>query len=402
MLRNGIRLGRAFGIRVTLDLSWIVVFLLVCWNLTMVFASWHPAWSVIECALLAAVAAVLFFASILAHELAHSLVAQTEGIPVSEIRLFLFGGVSNLQREPTSPEAELATTIVGPITSIGFGAMMLIASTFFVPMTTPDRAVEALAATGPVGTLLLWLGVVNIGVGLFNLIPGFPLDGGRILRALLWSATRDLRTATLWASTVGQIVGWTFVLAGVAMFFGLRVPLLGTGPAAGLWLAFIGWFLASAAHASQRNVFIEDAFEGVTVRQLMRRTSYVMPSETTIGDAARQWFMRTSEHAFPVVDEHGQFAGLLATTDVQKVPESAWDDTPVTVAMTPLDALTVTTPSESATEALRKLAEANVEQLPVVREATGELVGALERRDVARWLELRVGPPTRHLGRRPA
>ena len=401
MLRNGIRLGRAFGIRVTLDLSWIVVFLLVCWNLTLVFASWHPTWALFECALLAVIAAALFFASVLAHELAHSLVARTQGIPVSEIRLFLFGGVSNLQREPTSPEAELATTIVGPITSLAFGGAMLVLATLFVPIVPPGHALEALAATGPIGTLLLWLGAINIGVGLFNLIPGFPLDGGRILRALIWSVTRDLRTATLWSTTIGQIVGWAFVLVGVAMFFGLSVPFFGTGPAAGLWLAFIGWFLASAAHASQRNVYLEDAFEGVTVRELMRRTSYVMPSETTIGDAARQWFMRTSEHAFPVVDEHGQFAGLLTTSDVRRVPENRWDDATVTEAMTPLDVLTVTTPSEPMTEALRKLAEANVEQLPVVREATGELVGALERRDVARWLELRVGPPTRHI-QRPA
>jgi Zn-dependent protease/CBS domain-containing protein len=402
MLRNGISVGRVFGIRVTLDLSWIVVFLLVCWNLTMVFASWHPAWAIIECGLLAALAAILFFASVLAHELAHSLVARTQGIPVTEIRLFLFGGVSNLQHEPTSPEAELATTIVGPITSLVFGGAMLLAATLFVPIVAPEHALEALAATGPIGTLLLWLGAVNIGVGLFNLIPGFPLDGGRILRALIWAATRNLRKATLWSSAIGQIVGWGFVLAGVAMFFGLRVPFFGTGPAAGLWLAFIGWFLASAAHASQRNVFLEDAFEGVTVRQLMRRTSYVMPSETTIGEAARQWFMRTSEHAFPVVDERGQLAGLITARDVRKIPESAWNDTPVTAAMTAASALAVTTPSESVTDAMRKLAAADVEQLPVVREATGELVGALERRDVARWLELRVGPPTRHLGRRPA
>ncbi len=402
MLRNGISVGRVFGIRVTLDLSWIVVFLLVCWNLTMVFASWHPAWAIIECGFLATVAAILFFASVLAHELAHSLVARTQGIPVNEIRLFLFGGVSNLQHEPTSPEAELATTIVGPITSLVFGGAMLVAATLFVPIVRPDHALEAIAATGPIGTLLLWLGAVNIGVGLFNLIPGFPLDGGRILRAIIWSATGNLRTATLWSSAIGQIVGWGFVLAGVAMFFGLRIPFFGTGPAAGLWLAFIGWFLASAAHASQRNVVLEDAFAGVTVRQLMRRTSYVMPSETTLGDAARQWFMRTSEHAFPVVDENGQLAGLLTARDVRKVPEAAWNDTPVTQAMTAASALAVTTPSESATEAMRKLAQADVEQLPVVREATGELVGALERRDVARWLELRIGPPTRHLGRRPA
>jgi len=396
---RGIRLGRLFGIQVTLDLSWIVVFLLVCWNLTMVFASWHPGWPLFEAILLAVVAAVLFFVSVLAHELAHSLVARVQGIPVSEIRLFLFGGVSNLQREPTSPESELLTTIVGPLTSIVFGGAMLVLSTFFVPVVAPDRAVEALAASGPIGTLLLWLGAVNIGVGFFNLIPGFPLDGGRILRSLLWSATGDLRKATLWSATVGQMIGWGFVLTGVMMFFGLRVPFFGQGPAAGLWLAFIGWFLASAAHASYRNAHLEDALEGVTVRQLMRRTSYVMPTETTVGDAVRQWFMRTSEHAFPVVDENGQFAGLVTTSDVRKVPEKMWDETTVTEVMTPLGALKVATPNESVTTALAKLADIDVEQLPVVRESTGQLVGALERRDVARWLELRVGPPMR---RRPA
>jgi Zn-dependent protease/CBS domain-containing protein len=397
MLRNGIGVGRIFGIRVTLDLSWIVVFLLVCWNLTMVFASWHPAWALIECVVFAVVAAVLFFGSVVAHELAHSLVARTQGIPVSEIRLFLFGGVSNLQREPASPEAELLTTIVGPITSLAIGGAMLLLSTFFVPIVPPEHALEAIAASGPIGTLLLWLGAVNIGVGLFNLIPGFPLDGGRILRALIWSATRDLRKATLWSATVGQIVGWGFVLVGVAMFFGLHVPFFGQGPAAGLWLAFIGWFLASAAHRSSRNVHLEDALEGVTVRQMMRRTSYVMPAETTIGDAARQWFMRTSEHAFPVVDENGQFVGLVTASDMRKVPENAWDDTRVTEAMTSLGTLKTATPSETATHALAKLAEVDVQQLPVLREATGELVGTLERRDVARWLELRVGPPTRQI-----
>ncbi len=397
-MRNGIRLGRIFGIQVTLDLSWIVVFLLICWNLTMVFATWHPKWALAESLILAVVAALLFFASVLAHELAHSLVARSYGVPVHEIRLFLFGGVSNLEREPPSPEAELLTTIVGPLTSIGFGVTMLVVGSLFVPTVAPDRALETIAATGPVVTLLLWLGAINVGVGFFNLIPGFPLDGGRILRALIWSWTKDLRVATLWAATIGEGVGWLFVLVGVAMFFGLHVPFFGQGPAAGLWMAFIGWFLASAARTSHRGVFLEAALEGVRVSQLMRRTGYVMPSETSVGDAVRLWFMRSAEHAFPVVDENGAFIGLVCTSDVRKIPDDQWEATPVTRVMTPLASLKTTTPNEEATQALAKLASGDVEQLPVVRERSDELTGMLERRDVARWLELHVGQSLR---RRP-
>ncbi len=392
-MRNGIRLGRLFGIQVTLDFSWVVVFLLVCWNLTMVFATWHPSWSFLESVLLAVAAAGLFFASVLAHEFAHSLVAQSYGVGVSEIRLFLFGGVSNLEREPPSPEAELATTIVGPVTSIGIGASMLLVARLFMPASTPNHFVEAIASTSALGTLLVWLGAVNVGVGIFNLIPGFPLDGGRILRALIWAATRDLRRATLWSTTVGQIVGFSFVFVGAATFFGVHFPFLGQGAASGLWLAFIGWFLASSARTSYRNVFLHDALEGVHVRELMRRTRFVMPTETNVGEAMRQWFMRSSEHAFPVVDASGGFVGLLCASDARKLPEQAWNRTPVTQVMTPLADLIVATPREDAASALTKLGSRDVEQLPVVREGSDELVGVLERRDVARWLELRLGPP---------
>jgi Zn-dependent protease/CBS domain-containing protein len=404
-MRDGIKLGRIFGVQVTLDLSWIVIFLLVSWNLTMVFATWHPGWPLLESLLLAICAALLFFASVLAHELAHSLVARSYGIPVKEIRLFLFGGVSSLEKEPPSPGAELATTIVGPITSIGFGVVMLVVAGLFAqavePAFTPAKATDAIALLGPLPTLLLWLGAINVGVGVFNLIPGFPLDGGRILRAIIWSITGDMRRATIAASVVGQITGWLFVVMGIAMFFGLDLPFFGRGFVSGLWLAFIGWFLTSAARSSYQGVFLHEALDGVSVSQLMRRAPQTLPASTTVGEAVDRWFMHSPDGAFVVIDERGALIGLLTSADVRKLPRTAWRETPVTAVMTAAAELVTTSPSEPAAVALGKLGQRNVEQLPVVLEGTTQIVGLLDRRDVARWLELNLAParsfgPRRH------
>ena len=395
-MRNGIKLGKLFGIQVTLDLSWIVVFLLVSWNLTMVFATWHPGWPVIESLVLAVIAALLFFGSVLAHELAHSLVARSFGVPVTEIRLFLFGGVSNLAQEPPSPNAELATTIVGPLTSIGFGLTMLIAGSLIASPIHMDSTQAAVASLGAIPTLLLWLGAINIGVGIFNLIPGFPLDGGRILRALIWALTRDMRKATLWASSVGQATGWLFVALGVGMFFGMRLPFFGQGPVSGLWLAFIGWFLASAARTSYEGVFLHEALDGVMVGQLMRRVDTTLPLEMSLTEAVEGWFMRSPADAYLVTTGSGELLGLLASSDVRKVPREDWRMRRVCDVMTPVARLSLATPDEPATAALAKLATIDVEQLPVVQANTRRVVGLLDRRDVARWLELRIGPALRH------
>lgn len=393
-MRGGIRIGRLFGIQIALDLSWIVIFLLVCWNLTTVFSSWHPQWAFGESVSLAVAAALLFFASVLAHELAHSLVARSFGVDVREIRLFLFGGVSNIAHEPPSAKAELLIAVVGPITSIGFGiAMSIVASLFVgrgVSLNQPS-VFTALAGLGPLPTLLMWLGSINVLVGVFNLIPGFPLDGGRILRAVIWAATKDMRRATLYASVVGQIVGWSFVALGVAMFFGLEVPFFGRGVVSGLWLVFIGWFLASAAQTSYRGVYVHDALEGVHVVNLMRRAAPSIPPEATVDEAVRQWFMRSPEHAFPVVDGSGALLGLVCPSDVRKISDDRWSATRVSEVMTPFERLVVSAPVGDAQEALERLAQRDVEQLPIVREGTRELVGMLTRRDVARWLELRSG-----------
>lgn len=396
-MHEGFRIGRVFGVRLAIDYSWIFVFLLMAWNLTAAFVRWHPEWTSLESLALAVVATVLFFASILAHELAHTIVARAFDIPVSEIRLFLFGGISNIEREPASARAELWMALVGPVTSAAIGFFLLTIASPFVPRV--DAAVDAtqsselLAGLGPVTTVLVWLGTVNVALGIFNLIPGFPLDGGRVLRAAIWSWTRDLERATFWASSIGQGIGWLFMLMGLAMLFGTRIPFFGQGAVAGLWLAFIGWFLRSASERSYRGLLVQDMLDGVRVTHLMRHRGYVLPASTTIDAAVNDWFMRSNERAFPVVDG-GRFVGLLSVADLRKIAKDDWPATPVTAIMTPADQLTVASPLEEATSALRKISQLDIEQLPVVDR--GQLVGMLDRSDVARWIEVRLGahPPT--------
>lgn len=396
---SGIRLGRLFGISLWLDYSWIFIFLLMTWNLTAIFSQSHPQWGAANL-IVAVIAAVLFFGSVLAHELGHALVAKAYGLRVREIRLFLFGGVSDIEREPPSPKAELLIAIVGPIVSFLIGLASVALALLVVSATegwqaltiagSPGDASELLGRLGPISTILLWLGPINVMIGLFNLIPGFPLDGGRVLRAIMWRITGDLMRATRIASVVGQLIGWTFVLMGVAMFFGAKIPFFGRGAGSGIWLAFIGWFLSSAAVRSYRGLIVQEVLDGVKVAHLMRRTGPVMPQNTSVSAAVSDWFMRSSEHAFPVVSFGDHFAGIVAAGDIRRAPREAWGTTPVSEIMTPRDALITAHPSDDALTALRKLGERDVEQLPVLDEQTGELVGMLERTAIARWLEMNV------------
>ncbi|MEO6419065.1 MAG: CBS domain-containing protein, partial [Polyangiaceae bacterium] len=302
-----------------------------------------------------------------------------------------FGGVSNIEREPPSPGAEFLTAIVGPATSIALGVTALFFGTLFTGAVAADvNDPQSLAASlNPLSTLLMWLGPVNILVGIFNLIPGFPLDGGRILRAILWSITGDLRTSTRTACGVGQAVGWTFIVLGIAMSFGARVPFFGTGLGGGLWLAFIGWFLNGAAAQSYQRVVLEDVLSNVPVWRLMRSHGAVIPAELTLADAARDFFMNTDEQAFPVMMD-GKLGGILTLRDVRKVPQDKWGEVKLTEVMTPTSQLATVTPDDWASDALVKMMQLDVSQLPVTQDE--RLIGMLRRRDVARWIELQVHP----------
>jgi Zn-dependent protease/CBS domain-containing protein len=394
-MRGALRLGRLFGIVIAIDWSWAFIFLLVSWNLTEVFLRWHPEWALGESFVLAVIAALLFFGSVLAHELAHSLVARRFGVRVREIRLFLFGGVSNLESEPPSPGAELWTAIVGPIMSFVIGIVLTVIASAMMPIPIdPASPWDSVAALGPLGTLLFRLGPINILVGAFNLIPGFPLDGGRILRAALWRATGNLHKATHASSIIGRGIGWVFIVFGIAMVFGARIPLFGQGPVSGIWLAFIGWFLSSAAQQSYGALIVQDALEGVRISDLMRRSGPAVPPSTPVATVVDEWFMRSSDRSFPVLDGEGRLLGLVCIGDVTRLPQEMWDRATVSAIMTPRERLAVADPNDAAMSGLRKFGERDVEQLPVV-DANDHLVGMLTRSAIARWLEIHVGAATR-------
>lgn len=393
-MRDGMRIGRLFGVALTLDFSWILIFLLMTWNLSAIFWHWHPDWGMGNIGI-GVVASLLFFGSVVAHELGHALVATGFGLRVREIRLFLFGGVSDIEREPPSPGAEALIALVGPAVSLAIGFLCLLIASFFLRGLEGEDSMTTLSRLGPLESIIVWLGPVNVFVALFNLIPGFPLDGGRVLRAILWKATGDLTRATRVASGVGQAIGWTFIVMGIAMVFGARVPFFGQGPS-GLWLAFIGWFLSSAASRSYRGLVVTQILEGVSVSTLMRRSGSTLPSGTMISAAVTDSFMRSSEHMFPVM-RGDDFIGLVCVGDVRRAPQAEWETTPVDAVMTPLDRLVTVSPTDDVSLALRKLAELDVEQLPVL--ADGHLVGMLERTAVSRWLEMHVAPSARPVAR---
>lgn len=393
---RGFRIGRIFDINIYIDWSWLFIFVLVAWNLTVVFGQFHPDWGFLLRAGVAVTAALLFFASVLAHELAHSLTARAQGVPVRSITLFLFGGVSNIQRHPPSAMAEFLIAIVGPITSIVLGiGFILLANATAAPVeidvANPQQLIQQL---DPLSTLLVWLGPVNILVGIFNMIPGFPLDGGRVLRSIFWVITGNLRRATRYASWIGQGVAWLMIGAGIAMAFGVRIPFLGEGLLNGLWLAFIGWFLNSAAVQSYQQIVVQDVLEGVPVSEMMRTNAPVVTPDITVGILVHEYIMGTDDHAFPVL-EGDRLVGLVTLQDVRKVPRENWDQVRVREIMTPEDQLVKVAESADASEAVTKLSQRDVRQIPVVR--NGNLVGVLRRQDFVRWMQLQSEETGQHI-----
>lgn len=391
-MRGALRIGRLFGIDVGVDWTWGIVFVLMSWNLTQVFQAAHRTWTFGPTLLLAVTGVGLLFASLLAHELAHALVARRFGMSVREIRLFMFGGVSNIEREPSSPRGEFWMALVGPLTSFGLGILFIGIAGLLTPAMNAIGT-DPFAGLDPMSTLLFWLGPINLIIGGFNLIPGFPLDGGRILRAVVWKATGDLHRATLIATTAGRVFGFGLIALGIAIVFGARVPFFGQGAGSGVWLALIGWFLSSAATRSFGTIVIQEAFEGVTVQKLMRRDGPAVPGDTTVAKLATG-FMHSHEHAVPIIDE-GRFVGLVSIADIRRVPQTAWNETVASQIMTPRERLRVVAPGDDVFDAVRELGELDVDQLPVVE--GDALVGMVSRTDVARWVELRIGrePVTR-------
>jgi Zn-dependent protease/CBS domain-containing protein len=379
---SGVRLGRYFSVQVVADWSLLIIFALVLFSLGgSVFPHWHPSWDPLVTWGVATAAAVLFFLSVLAHEMSHALIARAQGIPVRRITLFMFGGMAHMEGEPKSPRGELLMAIVGPITSIviGMGATaaayaLLGPKTTELLMRNPE---EAMPAVGPLPTMLLWLGPINILLGIFNMVPGFPLDGGRVLRSMLWWITGDLRRATFWASGVGRFFGLLLMVSGVAMVFGFSVPVFGTGVVPGFWLLLIGWFLRNAAYGSYQQLLLRQSLEEVTAGEMMRSRIATVPATTSVRAFIDDYVFELEQRYFPVSEEE-RFVGMVSAGDAKAVSAEERQSTPVRAIMTPASQVKTMSPDDPVLEGLSEIARQGV--VPVVR--AGHVLGLLASTDL--------------------
>ncbi|MGQ0814861.1 MAG: site-2 protease family protein [Gemmatimonadota bacterium] len=366
---NGIRLGKIFGIEVRADYSWFLIFFLVLWSLAVgAFPAQYPGRPTATYFAMATAGTLLLFASLLAHEFLHSLVARKRGITVESITLFIFGGMARTRTEAKNPGDEFKIAAVGPVSSF------LIALLFF--------AVTALGTNlgwSPAVTIVArYLAVINVALALFNLLPGFPLDGGRLLRATIWKYTGDLTKATRYATGGGKILGYVLMALG-----GLQMIVLGN--LGGLWLLFIGWFVRTAAVASFAQHLLLESMAGVRARDVMTAAPETVAPELSIREFVDEHVLRGRHRAYPVV-ENGQFVGLITSDQVKTVPKEQWDTQHVSEAMAPLDQVDVVAPQDKVTEILPKLGTSKGGRVVVIE--GGQVQGLLTRADLARWLEL--------------
>lgn len=383
---------RIAGIDVHVDWSLLIVFFLIANSLALgVFPSWHPDWGAGIAWATAIAAALLFFASVLAHELSHALVGRRSGAVVPRITLFIFGGVAQLEHEPARWRAELWMAAVGPLTSLVLAIAFVFLAGLLVPEGTAidlEQPGQALAQLGPGSSLLLWLGQVNLMLAVFNLVPAFPLDGGRVLRALLWATTGDLRRATRWASRLGQAFAWLLIALGLLMILGARVPVFGGGAIGGLWLAFIGWFLNNAALMSYHQLVTREALQGVPVSRLMQTRFETVSPDITVHELVEEHLLRSGQRAFPVMSGD-RLDGMACLSDVTRVAPEKRASTKVSEIMTPASRVASVAPGDDAYEALALLGQRGLSQIAVIE--GGRLHGLLRREDVLGWLALHEG-----------
>jgi Zn-dependent protease len=291
-------------------------------------------------------------------------------IPVKEITLFVFGGVSQITKEATRPRAELLVAIVGPLTSLA------LAGIFYGVYLLLAGKQQILAAS-----LMQWLAVINVALAVFNLIPGFPLDGGRIFRALVWQRTNDYQRATRLASKVGQGIAYAFMAGGFVLLLAFRFWVQG------LWLIFIGWFLRDAARASYQQVLLRDALIGITARQLTDHGSPLIPPNLNLMELAQQYILPTGRSCF-LISWGAELEGMVTLQQIKKIPRSRWAITSVQDIMTPASKLKVAYAEQDILSVLQEMSGENTNHIPVME--TGKVIGVINREDIARFLRTRL------------
>lgn len=382
------RIGSLFGIDIYLDPSVMIIFFLVVWILGgNIFPSWHPDWSTGLNWSTGFLAGLLFFASLLLHEMAHSLMARRYGINVPRITLFMFGGVSEMAEEPTTPKTEFWIAIVGPAMSLFLGILFLtlaglLAQPEFADLLAEDQQ-AAVASLGPLPTLLFWLGPVNLILAVFNLVPGFPLDGGRVFRAALWWGTGNLEKSTRWAAGAGRMFGWFLMIMGA-------FEVLGGGGIQGLWLILIGWFLTSAASQSYTQLLMRRTLQGCRVADVMRTHFETVDVELSVADFVDDFLLKSSQRLWPVVSD-GRLEGFASLETIQKVEPAERGRLRMREIMrTELDELSL----PAGTDAMKAMERLSLGGMPMAVVQNGEVVGLLSQEDMVKWLALHPNKTT--------
>ena len=365
MNQGALTLFRLAGITVRLHYTWFLAFFLIAWTLPrIIYPVGYPGWSEINYWLAGSAAAILLFGSVLFHEFAHSFMALARGLKVDGITLFVFGGAAALKSEPRRPADEFLIAVVGPASSLLLAIAFLVLSAL-IPRDLPAQP------------LIQHLAFVNSGLAVFNLLPGFPLDGGRVFRATVWALTGSMRKGTTIATIVGQVFAFGFIALGIFMLFNVSfVP--------GVWFIFIGWFLNGAAAANRRQVTQDEALREIPVSNLMRANPPVVRPDETIDRVVLTMLLHDGIRALPVMLT-GRVIGIITIDDVRTVPQHAWSEQTAFAAMTSSPPITVG-PNDSILHAMDLIEEHDVQQVLVMDRA--EVVGMLSRQGIARFLQL--------------
>jgi Zn-dependent protease/predicted transcriptional regulator len=362
----GIPLGRVLGIPLYLHPSWFVIFLLITVSLRTQFTSQHPGWTPAQHWALGIITSVLFFASVVFHELSHSVVALRYRIPVKSITLFVFGGLASIQREPEQAKQEFNIAIAGPLSSLFLAACFFLVAHFF-------HGEEMVASAAK------WLWEINLLLALFNLLPGFPLDGGRIFRGIVWAISGNFTKATRIASNSGRLLAYLMIFLGV--WQALHGNWVG-----GLWTAFIGWFLLNAAQESFAQVAIRSTLTGVRVEDIMNRDIPTVPRDMSLEEYIHE-VLRTGKQ-YHIVTGAGNPVGLITIHAARSVPRDEWNNTSLQAAMTPIDKIQSAAPDEPVLGLLERMQRENVTQMPVISD--GHIIGVIARETIIHMLQTRL------------
>lgn len=366
------RIASVRGIDIQVHWSWFVVFILLTWWLSEgFFREVHEGWSRETAWATSVVTTLLFFTSILLHELSHSLTARRLGLPVHSITLFIFGGVSALSEEPSSARQEFRVAIVGPLTSFVLAAIFGLLSAVALAVGREDTPPAAVSE---------YLAFINVSVGIFNMLPGFPLDGGRVLRAGLWARTGDMLKATRWAAATGSFISFGLIAVGV-------ISILAGSFVGGVWFVIIGWFLRNASESSYQQLLFRRTLEGTKVREVVNRSFVAAAPDVSLSQLVSDYVFGYSQRCTPVVVAD-DLLGLMTMSDLKRVPPEDWPTTSVFRAMTPREKLFTVSPDDDVTKALDIMAAHDIHQVPVLEGRT--FLGFVTRSDVLRLIQIRA------------